>query len=390
MQNPAKKLFEISEKTSRVILGLMSGTSLDGLDLALCNISGTGFATSLTIQEFETRAYEERFAFRLSGIFAKEYISQKELTFMHRDIGKRHGAMVNDFLKKFKIRNEEVDLIASHGQTIFHIPGTKNEKAATLQIGDADEIASHTGLITLSDFRQKHIAAGGEGAPLVPYGDLLLFRSHQKSRVLINIGGIANLSFIPSGKNHILCTDTGPGNTLIDAVVRKELGKPFDAQGDIARSGMLSEPLLNALQEDPFFQLPIPKSTGPELFNLRWLENILTKKEITLSPQDLIHTLTVFTAKSIAQVIAGLKNFSGEPEIFISGGGIHNRFLTQLLSRELGGIQIRTTQELGINPDAKEAALFALLANECVAGEPEVFEGTGLLPLRMGKISFPN
>jgi len=390
MQNPAKKLFEISEKTSRVILGLMSGTSLDGLDLALCNISGTGFDTSLTIQEFETRAYDESFAFRLSGIFAKEYISQKELTLMHRDIGKCHGAMVNEILKKFNIRNAEVDLIASHGQTVFHIPGSKNEKAATLQLGDADEIAAHTGLITLSDFRQKHIAGGGEGAPLVPYGDLLLFRSQQKSRVLINIGGIANLSFIPSGQNHILFTDTGPGNTLIDAVVRKELGVPFDAQGDMARSGMLSEPLLNALQEEPFFQLPIPKSTGPELFNLRWLENILTKKAITPSPKDLIHTLTVFTAKSIAKAIAGLKNFSGEPEIFISGGGIHNRFLTQLLSRELGGIQIRSTQELGINPDAKEAALFALLANECVAGEPEVFEGTGLLPVRMGKISFPN
>jgi len=389
MTNPVKHLFNISQKPTRNILGLMSGTSLDGLDLALCNISGTGFNSNLDILAFDTFPYDKKFTEQLKKIFARETISLPELTLLHRDTGLLHATMVCQFLKKHNIPAKTVDLIASHGQTAYHIPSSPANKAATLQIGDADEIATHTGIITVSDFRQQHIAANGEGAPLVPYGDLLLFASPVKNRFLINIGGIANLSYIPAGKRNILCTDTGPGNCLMNEIMQSKFNRPFDENGEIARSGKRSNQLLDALLTNDFFLLPIPKSTGAERFNLQWLESIINSMNLSLPAADEVHTLTALTAISISNMVKQTMESPHNTEVFISGGGSHNQFLVQLLKEELAGLEVHATMNIGIDPDAKEAAIFALLANECVAGDPSIYNGTGLLPVRMGKISFP-
>ena len=390
MQNPANRLNEISVKESRIVLGLMSGTSLDGLDLALCKISGLGFHSNVKLLEFETIPYHNNFVNQIKEIFSKEIISLNLLTLLHRDIGILHAQMINSFFTAKGIQAKQVDLIASHGQTIYHIPSKPGSPAATLQIGDADEIATHTQIITVSDFRQKSIAAGGEGAPLAPYGDLLLFSSKEKSRILINIGGIANLSYITAGQGKILYSDTGPGNTLINQIMQLKFGKPFDDAGETAKKGKCVPELITAMMADGFFEKPIPKSTGPELFNIRWLENILLKTGIQISDTNLVHSITKFTAITIAKAVNDLINNQADTEIYISGGGVHNLFLVQLLQQELPGLPIKTTSYAGIDADAKEAILFALLANECVAGDPVIFDGTGLLPVRMGKISFPD
>lgn len=390
MQNITKKLFDISKKKSRTIIGLMSGTSLDGLDLALCNVSGAGFHTQLKIEIFETIAYHPPYAQQLKEIFAKENIPLAKLTRLHRDTGRLYGKLINEFIEKHQRNKKDIDLISSHGQTIFHIPSKINSQAATLQIGDADEIARITGILTVSDFRQKHIAAGGEGAPLAPYGDLLLFHQPAASKVLVNIGGIANLSFIRKGAKQIIYSDTGPGNTLIDQFVQKEFGLPFDRNGEKGREGKVSEKLLQAFLDEPFFHQPYPKSTGQELFNLTWLEKRINETNVRLAPEDVVHTLTALTARTIAQSIKAIQKEPGMPQVYVSGGGIHNKLLMDLLAFECWGLKINTTGDLGLPPDAKEAVLFALLANECVAGDPDVFKDTGLLPVRMGKISFPN
>ncbi|MEO7265189.1 MAG: anhydro-N-acetylmuramic acid kinase, partial [Ferruginibacter sp.] len=199
-----KLLYNISNKPSRTIIGLMSGTSLDGLDVVLGRVSGNGLKTNFELQEFETVPYDEDFRNEIKSIFSKKHVELEKLTLLNPWVALYHGSIINSLLKKWKINNSDIDLIASHGQTIYHAPKSlhKHEKFgnATLQIGDGDHLAKATGIITLSDFRQKNIAAGGEGAPLAVYGDYLLFADEEENRLLLNMGGIANFTFLPAGK----------------------------------------------------------------------------------------------------------------------------------------------------------------------------------------------
>jgi anhydro-N-acetylmuramic acid kinase len=290
-----------------------------------------------------------------------------------------------------------VDLIASHGQTIYHAPKslhpTDEFDNATLQIGDGDHIAVKTGIITLSDFRQKHIAAGGEGAPLALYGDYLLCGSETENRLLLNIGGISNFTYLPANAklNEVCSTDTGPGNTLIDAYMRKHYNKSFDKDAAIAKEGIVQEDLLNKLLEEHFFNLPIPKTIGPELFNIAFVEKAiqaLGHKQISVP--DIITTLTLFTATTIVDAIYKLIPRSESFTVYTSGGGMHNPMIMQHLKSLLPNIQIESSEKLGIQPDAKEAILFAVLANEAVAGTPMMAGNNATkIPVSMGKISFP-
>ena len=400
MNNNIKSLLNIAEKDSRYIIGLMSGTSLDGLDIALCEIEGSGSGTKLTLKKFETVAYDPVFKTEVKEIFSKKNIELEKLCLLNEWIGSKHAAIVNDCLANWQIKNKDIDLIASHGQTIFHAPKAlhKREKFdnATLQIGDGDHIAVSTGIITVSDFRQKHIAAGAEGAPLAVYGDHLLFSKKGEDRILLNIGGIANFTWLPGSMNvdEILSTDVGPGNTMMDAYIQHHFpGKYFDEGAVIAKQGMINKKLLHALKEHIFFGQSFPKTTGPELFNLGYLEEAKKRSDtVSLSVEDTMSTLNKFSADMIADSIKAYSTNNAGIKIFSSGGGMHNPLLMQHLKEQLANCSFNTTASLGIEPDAKEAVLFAVLANECICGDPSVFgKGTtGMPAITMGKISFPS
>jgi len=387
-----QKLFSIAKKKEKTGIGLMSGTSLDGLDIALCRFRGSGLQTEFSLLKFITVPYSEDFKKDVQSVFARRDADLEKVCLLNAYIGNFHGELVLQALAAWSLKPGDVDFIASHGQTIYHAPKRLHQQPgypnATLQIGDGDHLAVKTGILTISDFRQKHIAAGGEGAPLALYGDVLLGSKAGENRILLNIGGIANLTFLPADGNYasILCTDLGPGNTLIDAACRKYFNKAYDEDSRIAFSGNVNGTLLNALIDHPFFKEHAPKTTGPELFSLAYAEEAQVKSNtLTISNEDLICTLSAFTAKSIADFISD--NFKVEDiKLFVSGGGAKNKYVMNHLKKALPGVPIKDTGSLGIDPDAKEAILFALLGNEALCGEPiKIGNNPAVL---MGKFSF--
>ena len=388
-----QKLVNIAQKTEKLGIGLMSGTSLDGLDIALCRFTGSGLQTKFSLVKFITIPYADAFKKEIQQVFACKEASLEKVCLLNEYIGSFHGELVLQALNGWNIKPAELDFVASHGQTIYHAPQRLHKQPgypnATLQIGDGDHLAVKTGILTISDFRQKHIAAGGEGAPLALYGDVLLASQPGENRLLLNIGGIANLTWLPADGNYegIVCTDIGPGNTLIDAVCRKYFNRAFDEDSKIAFSGNVNNELLNALLDHPFFNARAPKTTGPELFGLAYVEHAQQKSNtLTISKEDLVCTLSAFTAKTITGFI--LQNFKADNiHIFTSGGGARNIYIIEHLKKALPLLAIKTTADLGIDPDAKEAILFALLGNEALCGEP-VAIGNNPAVL-MGKISFP-
>jgi anhydro-N-acetylmuramic acid kinase len=374
----------------------MSGTSLDGLDVAVCQVEGSGTGTKLTLEKFTTVPYDEDFRDEIRKIFAKREIDFQQLCLLNPYIGTRHGQMILDCLAGWNIAAEDIDLIASHGQTVFHAPKKQHKLAgfpnATLQIGDGDHIAVKTNIITLSDFRQKHIAAGGEGAPLAVYGDYFLFSKKGENRILLNMGGIANFTYLPANQDTdaVFTTDTGPGNTLLDAYTRRFFHKPYDKDGEIAASGKVNSVLLEELKSLSFFKLPYPKTTGPEVFNFNYVESAIQKSKLTsLTRQDIIATLTALSADTISDAIRNVMDNGEAFTIYASGGGAHNAVLMARIRENLGAT-VKLIDELGISGDAKEAVLFAVLANEAIAGTDSFFgEKDGVPAVSMGKISFP-
>lgn len=388
-----QKLIGIAQKVEKLGIGLMSGTSLDGIDIAFCSFTGSGLQTKFKLLNFITIPYKDDFKKEVQQVFANRHADLEKVCLLNAFIGTFHGELVLQALREWNIDPQSVDFIASHGQTIYHAPKRLHKQAgypnATLQIGDGDHLAIKTGVITISDFRQKHIAAGGEGAPLALYGDVLLGSKSGENRILLNIGGIANLTWLPADGNYqsILCSDIGPGNTLIDAACRKYFNKPFDEDSKIAFSGEIEDALLAALLDHPFFEEAAPKTTGPELFSLAYIDNAQRISNTTgISNEDLVCTLSAFTAQSIVNFIQ--KHFDGTNiKIFTSGGGARNIYIDNYLRKALPDITIAGTNALGIDPDAKEAILFALLGNEALCGEPmTIGDNPAVL---MGKFSFP-
>lgn len=400
MNQNIDKLYKIAQKEERLIIGLMSGTSMDGLDVALCKFRGSGGNTEVNIIAFETVGFTEDIKDEIRKIFAKSTIDFQQLCMLNPWIGNLHAEIINDCLKKWNISSEDVDLIASHGQTVFHAPkilhGLEKFPNATLQIGDGDHIAVKTGIITFSDFRQKHCAAGGEGAPLAVYGDYLIFSKRDENRILLNMGGIANFTYLAGNldANEVFATDTGPGNTLIDAYVKKHFGLPYDDNAKIASRGIVNQELLKELKNDKFFEeksgdVTLPKTTGPELFNLEYLKNAQEKsKTLEHSHEDILATLCRFSAETIAEAILQFK--SNSCKIYGSGGGVHNPLIMSNLRELLPNFDFQKTDDLGVAGDAKEAVLFATLANEAIAGGQTNFGSRqGVPSVSMGKISFP-
>ena len=377
----------------------MSGTSFDGLDVALCKIKGSGPGTEVELVKFETSSYQNDFKEELKTIFSRRDADLEKVCLLNEWVAIQHAKIINDCLQRWGFSKNDVDLIASHGQTIYHAPkflhGREKFPNATLQIGDGDHIAVNTGIITISDFRQKHIAAGGEGAPLAVYGDYFLFSKKGENRIMLNIGGIANFTFLPGDLDgtRIFCTDVGPGNTMMDAFVQKNFpGKYFDEGSAIARKGKVDDDLLKELKTHSFFAGDFPKTIGPELFNLSYLQNAMERSGVTsITNEDALATLNRFSADTTAQAIRRCIEKNKSYSIYVSGGGMHNPLLMENIKSQLPGMQFYTTDDLHIDPDAKEAVLFALLANECVCGEKiNVGKGRNKIPsVTMGKISFP-
>jgi anhydro-N-acetylmuramic acid kinase len=399
VKNHIHQLYEIAHKPYRNIIGLMSGTSLDGLDIAYCQIHNSGIDTKLVLKHFITIPYDEDFKNAIRKIFAKRQIDLQDLCILNPYIGLKHGEMIVEAMKQWGLTNQDVDVIASHGQTIFHAPKKQHQLRAfpnsTLQIGDGDHIAVTTGIITLSDFRQKHIATGGEGAPLAVYGDYYLFSTREEDRILLNMGGIANFTYLATDQNSqtVFTTDTGPGNTLIDAYMRRYFHLPFDENGAAAAKGTVNEKLLDILKNHPFFTNSFPKTTGPELFNLDYVSDAISKSGLsTLTRNDVIATLTQFSASTIVDAILKVKPEGKSLKLYASGGGAHNLVLMRSIQALLPDSQVLTLDTLGVPGDAKEAVLFAVLANEAIAGtsplNPE--SNLGIPNVSMGKISFPN
>jgi anhydro-N-acetylmuramic acid kinase len=381
-------LYRISGKSERTILGLMSGTSLDGLDIAVCTFLGSGTHTKLNVTHYTTVPYTEDFKAAIRKIFSIRTVDLEAVTLLNAHIARIHATMVLSALESWQLSASSIDVIASHGQTIYHAPKflhpTSGYGNATLQIGDGDIISTATGIITISDFRQKHIAAGGEGAPLALYCDSILFAGETENRVLLNMGGIANFTYLPAGQTtDIISTDVGPANTLIDSYIKANYyGLSYDANGDIASSGTINEAFVNAVLAHPFFNAAFPKTIGPELFNLDFIANALkTAGIVSMAHQDMVASLSYITARVIADGIYKVVGDANlELVIYASGGGIHNAYIMQQLQNLCPSASFKNLETLGVHPDAKEAVLFAVLANEALAGSPA---------LSMGKISFP-
>ncbi len=399
MHKNIQQLCAIASKNKRMVIGLMSGTSLDGLDIALCEISGDGLDTRVKLLEFVTLDYNTDYKTRVRSVFSRRSVDLQIVTLLNPWIGLEHGRMINECLARWNLTANDIDLIASHGQTIFHCPKRQHNfddyGNATFQIGDADHLSVTTGITTISDFRQKHIAAGGEGAPLAVYGDYLLFSSSTENRVMLNIGGISNFTWLPKtlDSEAVFSSDIGPGNTMMDAFIQKNYpGQHFDKDSKLAKAGNVSQQLLQALKQDIFFSIPFPKTTGPEVFNLDYLEQALQQSETaTLSDEDIMATLNRFSADMI---ISAIQKTTAELDCFViyaSGGGIHNPQLMEHIQSALPDTLIKTTATLGINPDAKEAVLFAVIANECLVGGKQKFKNSreGIPGVTMGKISLP-
>jgi anhydro-N-acetylmuramic acid kinase len=399
--NPSiAQLYNIAKKPQRLIIGLMSGTSVDGLDVALCSVKGSGSDTAIELLHFETAPFDGDFKAEIKSVFSKKEVDLEKLTLLNPWIALRHAAIINSCIAKWGYSKEDIDLIASHGQTIYHAPislhGQKKFGNATLQIGDGDHLAVATGIITISDFRQKHIAAGGEGAPLAVYGDYLIFGKKGEERILLNIGGIANFTSLPGDNKagNVFCTDVGPGNTMMDAYIQQQFpGKYFDEDALVAKQGTINEALLAALKQHDFFGKPFPKTTGPELFNLHYLDDAKAASGTSgISTVDTMATLSKFSADMIVAALKKCVPASLPVYLYASGGGMHNPLLMQHIREALPSCHFYTTDKLHINPDAKEAVLFAILANECVAGDASI-TGTGLNDFPavvMGKISLPH
>ncbi|OGT66715.1 MAG: anhydro-N-acetylmuramic acid kinase [Gammaproteobacteria bacterium RIFCSPLOWO2_02_FULL_47_50] len=331
----------------------MSGTSMDAIDVALVQIDDK----SLSLVEYEQFPIDDdiRKAVRQLSITS----NIEEISRLDNILGHLFADSVLKILKKANLKSQDITAIGSHGQTILHLPYA--EPPRTLQIGDANIIAFKTGITTVADFRRMDIAAGGRGAPLAPAFHVDQFSSDTKHRVILNLGGMANITVLPkNNRDKIIGFDTGPGNALLDDWAQQHLGQPFDKNGLWAESGRVNEALLIACLNDPYFDTPPPKSTGRDYFNTAWLNNILSGQQASISPVDTQATLLKLTVTTISRAIK--KHADKTNELLVCGGGIHNPLLIKSLQNELTGIEINSTNKYGLNADCIEAVAFAWLA----------------------------
>ncbi|MBW8348546.1 anhydro-N-acetylmuramic acid kinase [Bacillus sp. IITD106] len=356
----------------KLAVGLMSGTSVDGIDAALVRLRGFGVNTEVELIEYITLPFTSDIAEEILQCMDVKDSNSALVCSLNFKLGYLFADAVKVVCKKANVPLSALDFIASHGQTIYHIPKEDGGLAkSTLQIGEPAVIAYQTGTKVISNFRSMDMAAGGEGAPLVPYADYLLYRSDSKGRALQNIGGIGNVTVIPKQAtlDDIVAFDTGPGNMVIDELCKILKGEPFDQDGKWASKGSVHKEVAQSWLNVEFFKMTPPKSTGRELFGSQFTKQIL---EVYghLPADDLIATATYFTALSIAD---SYKRFvfptTDLDEMIVGGGGGYNQSLLQMIKELLPNLSVLTQEDIGFSSEAKEAIAFAILGNETMNGK---------------------
>jgi anhydro-N-acetylmuramic acid kinase len=383
-----------------LVLGLMSGTSADGIDIALASISGAPPHLHAKLLGHTSNKFPTALRKEILRVAEQHPITAGELSQLNFRLGEVFAEAALAACRAFRVSPKRIALIGSHGQTIFHqgkpVPYLGRPTTSTLQIGEPSIIAARTGITTVGDFRPADIALGGQGAPLVPYADYVLYRHEKLGRVSLNLGGIANVTVIPAAAKpeQIFAFDTGPANMLIDALVAhfSHGRKRFDKDARIAQTGRSIPALLNELMRDPYLKLAPPKSTGREYYGQAYLKKVLALgNKHRAKSADLIRAATIFTALS---VVDALNRFvlpkTKIHQLIVSGGGSRNPLLLVQLSAALGSIEILPSSSFGIPEDAKEAFAFALLAYESFHGRPgNLPSATGARgPAILGKISY--
>ncbi len=344
-------------------IGLMSGTSLDGIDAVLVDFCHDTPSVIGTLHKPYTASTRDE----LADLCNPGNNEIDRMGHCETALAREFAGVVNNLIGGLRINPDDIKAIGSHGQTIRHRPS--NIHPFTLQIGDPGIISQETGICTVADFRRKDMAAGGQGAPLVPAFHAAVFSSHSKNRAILNIGGMANLTLLPANKTkQVTGFDTGPGNILIDTWHQMHHSTLYDDMGSWASTGSIDESLMNQMLTEPFIQLPPPKSTGRELFNAAWLENHLCHINQTPQPEDVACTLVEYTARTISSQV--ISNFPECEEIYACGGGVRNSYLMKRLARLLPDQVVASTEELGVAPDWVEAVAFAWLAKQRLEEKP--------------------
>lgn len=345
-------------------IGLMSGTSVDGIDAAVVALGGPG---EFRLKASHQHPIPDRLRADIQALMRAGDNEIERCGALDMQLGELFAQAANQVLAAAGLKPPDIQAIGSHGQTVRHRP--RANSPFTIQIGNPSVIAERTGITTVADFRPRDLAAGGEGAPLVPGFHRWLFQRPGRHRAVVNIGGIANVTDLPADPAAaVIGFDTGPGNTLLDAWIARHQGRSHDANGAWAASGALIPALLRQLLSDPYFARPAPKSTGREHFHLAWLEAGLALASPEARPEDVQTTLTALTAESIAGALK--RDARGLEDVFVCGGGRHNATLMHALAQALPGITVTGTEALGLEADWVEAAAFAWLARETLAGRP--------------------
>jgi anhydro-N-acetylmuramic acid kinase len=353
----------------------MSGTSLDGIDVAIIDITGSGFKAKINVLTSHSVPYPKKIREALLAVSNTNALTG-DISRLNFLLGELYVEALEETAERADIPLNTVKLIGCHGQTIFHEgQGAQflgKKVASTLQIGESSVISERTGIDVISNFRERDMAAGGKGAPLVPYLDYMLMRHRGRGRVAINIGGIANLTAIPpnTSTDRVIAFDTGPGNMVIDQLVSRitQGGLTFDRDGNMAAAGVIDVKLLAKLLRDKYFRAKPPKTAGREQYGAEFVTKLL---DTELSSEDLVATATAVTAESIA---LGVRNFilteMRVDEVFVSGGGTHNPTLMRMLRKALDPIPVMESTEVGLDVDAKEAIAFAVMAYETAHFRP--------------------
>jgi anhydro-N-acetylmuramic acid kinase len=383
-----------------LVLGLMSGTSADGIDVALARISGAPPRLKARLLNHTAVKFPTQVRAEILRVAEQRAITAGELSQLNFRLGQLFADAAKSTCKRFRVAISSVDLIGSHGQTIFHqgreVPYLGGRVASTLQIGEGAVIAAQTGVTTVADFRPADMAVGGQGAPLVPYADYLLYSDWKLGRASLNLGGIANVTVIPAGaaREKVFAFDTGPANMLIDALVAHFTRgrKNFDDGARMALAGRAIPTLLDALMRDPYLKIAPPKSTGREYYGSDYLKRVLVLgRRYRAKPDDLIRSVTIFTALSVVDALNRFVTRKTKiDQLIVSGGGARNPLIMAQLAAALPGVEVLSSSRLGVPEEAKEAFAFALLAYETFhARAGNVFSATGASgPAILGKICF--
>ena len=365
-----KSIIELNTSKRLRVAGLMAGTSGDGVDVAIVDIDDQ----SQTLLGFGTVPYPVSLRKALFNLFEPQTSHVDDICHYNFVFGHFFSKALVSICNKTSIPLGSIDLIGSHGQTIYHNPSGRLYSdcriRSTLQIGEPSIIAQQTGITTVADFRPRDIACGGQGAPLVPFADSVLFSHRSLNRAIQNIGGIANVTFLPANTSpaKIIAFDTGPGNMIIDGLMTLLTNKKYDNHGNLAAKGQIRQSVLSRLLKHPFLRKSPPKTCGREEFGLQFCRSLYDSAIADkISDADLIATATAFTAMTIARAYRRFLPAMPD-EIILYGGGARNRTLVKMLQAEFDGIKIMTTDEMGIDLDAKEAMSFAILAWATIKG----------------------